>query len=354
MGFWQLVRRPRVWMCQVVLAVKHPVRYREGHGRSPFRTLSWHYGVVQLVQRLWRFRGWLWRAPLVYAQFVLAMLLQRLYLAYSFPSYVSRFVEMTASANRRLPRHRAEQAFHDALFAGMGSRGDFTGEPPPVLESFVEHALALLGPVAGRTILDCGCGDGALTVRLAMAGATVIALDVSVEALELTGRRAAAAGVGGRVYRVLGSLEELPLAGSRIDRAIGSLVVHHVDPGRAGPELERVLSAGGRAAFSENFAFNPVLMLARNHLVGRLGIRRLGTLDERPLDGADVARFAGPLARDLVWPELLFFRLLDRQVFRYRVPSVTRVCAGLDRWLFERFPGLHHLSYRGTLVVWRA
>lgn len=347
MSFGALVRRPRVWMCQVVLAVKHPRLYRDGHGRSPFRTLTWHYGVVQFLQRLWRFRAWAWKAPITFVRWLFAMFLQRVYLLAYFPKYVSRFVELTRSPARRLGRLLAEQAFHDALFAGQDARGC-------ELDAFVEHALALLGAVRGLTILDCGCGDGALTVRLATEGATVIALDVSIEALALTRRRAQAAGVGDRVRTVLGSLEELPFRGATFDRAIGSLVVHHVDAGRAGPEIARVLGDSGSAAFSENFAFNPFLMLARNHLLGLPGIPRLGTVDERPLDGADVTRFAGRLKHELVWPELLFFRLLDRQVFKYRVHWISVTCLNIDRWLFESLPALRHWSYRGTLVVWRA
>lgn len=41
--------------------------------------------------------------------------------------------------------------------------------------------LALLGPCAGLRILDLGCGDGALTVRLRDAGASVTGVDASPE-----------------------------------------------------------------------------------------------------------------------------------------------------------------------------
>jgi hypothetical protein len=85
--------------------------------------------------------------------------------------------------------------------------------------------------------------------------------------------------------------------------------------------------------------------------VGRFGIPRLGTVNEKPLDRSDIHRLACRLRPELVWPELLFFRLLDRQVFRYSVPFVNRLCIKLDRWLYEAFPRLRHMSYRGTLVL---
>ena len=45
-------------------------------------------------------------------------------------------------------------------------------------------ALQLLDPKAGELILDLGCGDGALTAKIADAGARVIGLDSSEEMVE--------------------------------------------------------------------------------------------------------------------------------------------------------------------------
>lgn len=39
--------------------------------------------------------------------------------------------------------------------------------------------LALLAPGPGQSILDLGCGDGALSLRIAQSGATVVAVDAS-------------------------------------------------------------------------------------------------------------------------------------------------------------------------------
>ncbi len=53
--------------------------------------------------------------------------------------------------------------------------------------------------VAGQSVLDIGCGTGALTIRAARRGATVKAIDVSAQILETARRRARAADVTGRI-----------------------------------------------------------------------------------------------------------------------------------------------------------
>jgi len=47
-----------------------------------------------------------------------------------------------------------------------------------------DAVLQMLAPRPGELILDVGCGDGALTQRIAAAGAKVIGLDSSPEMIE--------------------------------------------------------------------------------------------------------------------------------------------------------------------------
>jgi len=56
--------------------------------------------------------------------------------------------------------------------------------------------LALLAPRAGESILDLGCGDGALTQRIAEAGADVVGLDTSEDFVATTCARDLVANVG--------------------------------------------------------------------------------------------------------------------------------------------------------------
>ncbi len=46
--------------------------------------------------------------------------------------------------------------------------------------------LELLDPKPGERILDLGCGDGALTVEIARAGAAVVGVDASAEQIAAT------------------------------------------------------------------------------------------------------------------------------------------------------------------------
>lgn len=55
--------------------------------------------------------------------------------------------------------------------------------------------LELLAPQAGERILDLGCGDGALTLRLAATGAGVVGVDTAPDMV----RRARELGVDARV-----------------------------------------------------------------------------------------------------------------------------------------------------------
>ena len=74
--------------------------------------------------------------------------------------------------------------------SGSGSSRESRWDP----EGYARHAgfvpklgeplVALLDPRSGERILDLGCGDGALTVRLAEAGAEVLGVDSSPEQVE--------------------------------------------------------------------------------------------------------------------------------------------------------------------------
>jgi ubiquinone/menaquinone biosynthesis C-methylase UbiE len=102
-----------------------------------------------------------------------------------------------------------------------------------------------LGDLGGRTVLDVGCGTGRLAVVLTQRhGAVVTGVDPSPEMLAVAMDK----DPSGRW--VLGHAESLPFANGAFERAVSSLVIHHLDRGAAFPEIHRVLEPRGRFLIS--------------------------------------------------------------------------------------------------------
>src|SRR5437762_12468076 len=62
----------------------------------------------------------------------------------------------------------------------------------------IEYRFRVLGSLAGKKVLDVGCGDGINAVLLAKLGAEVTGIDISPKAIELAERRAEISGVAGQ------------------------------------------------------------------------------------------------------------------------------------------------------------
>jgi SAM-dependent methyltransferase len=167
-------------------------------------------------------------------------------------------------------RLRAEQSFHDRQARqralALASRSDrlrFDDDSYLDHETWIRPAMDQLGTVAGRSVLDYGCGHGMAAVVLARRGARVTAFDLSAGYLEETRNRAQANAV--RIDLAQADGERLPFADGSFDHIWGNAVLHHLDAGKAGRELARVLKPGGIAVFSEPWGENRLLQMARKH-----------------------------------------------------------------------------------------
>lgn len=206
--------------------------------------------------------------------------------------------------------------------------------------------LDALEPLDGAHVLDFACGPGVTSAWLAARGAAVTGIDLSPQSIaraEELARR-----IGARATFVAGDLgaQELPL----FDRIAGRYALHHVDVATVAPLLARRLRRGGRAAFLETASSNPLIRIARRGLVGRLRVPRYGTEDERPLTGRDLAvleKHFGSLRVEVA--EMQFLRILDRQLFGYRHPRVSRILAAVDDRLLRL--GWRSGSYHQVLVL---
>ncbi|MFI9433321.1 class I SAM-dependent methyltransferase [Streptosporangium brasiliense] len=122
--------------------------------------------------------------------------------------------------------------------------------------------LELAGDVAGRRILDAGCGSGPLFSELRDRGAIVTGVDASAGMLEVARRRLGA----DADLRVVDLAGPLPFPGDAFDDVIASLVLHYLeDWGPTLAELRRVLRSGGRLLVSVDHPFSVALF---QHMAG--------------------------------------------------------------------------------------
>jgi len=137
---------------------------------------------------------------------------------------------------------------HGEFLGVDSSEGEFVWCP----EGLHEADVQLLGPVAGRDVLEIGCGSAPCTRWLDGRGARAVGLDVSEGML----RRGLAAmdAAGRRVPLVQAGAENLPFPDASFDIVCSAFggVPFVADSARVMREVARVLRPGGRWVFSVN------------------------------------------------------------------------------------------------------
>jgi ubiquinone biosynthesis O-methyltransferase len=110
--------------------------------------------------------------------------------------------------------------------------------------------LDLIGPPAGRRILDVGCGDGVLAVELASRGATVTGIDASPEMIVAARRRASRKKQN--IEFVVAEAGALPFGAESFDAVVAVAVLCFVErPSTSLRDMGRVLRPGGRLVIGE-------------------------------------------------------------------------------------------------------
>ena len=242
-----------------------------------------------------------------------------------------------------------EAAFHDEV---AGSIVEALPRAPDHLE---QALLRSIGEIRGLDVLELGCGHGELTMQLIDAGANVVATDLSPGMVAAAQARIARHRPRSTARVLTASAEQSDFADETFDVVLGKWIIHHVNVTAALREAVRVLRPGGTAAFIENSAMNPVLRFARDRLVGRFGIPRLGTVDEHPLLAADYELFDDVFEDvTLIWPDFYFLRLLDRQVLRQRWQPITRWVKSADDTVYRHLPRLRKRSFHVIVLARKA
>jgi ubiquinone/menaquinone biosynthesis C-methylase UbiE len=109
------------------------------------------------------------------------------------------------------------------------------------------HMMSLLPDLAGRDLLDAGCGHGWYAEQFVARGARVTGVDLSAKLLKVAQDR-----LGKQVALVHTSVSDLTMfEAESFDLIVSALVVHYVEDLRTMfAEWTRVLRPGGRVVFS--------------------------------------------------------------------------------------------------------
>ncbi len=150
--------------------------------------------------------------------------------------------ELTEHARRNQRHWDADSADYQRRNAEHIAAGEAWG-----VWQIPEAELNVLGEVAGKDVLEAGCGAAQWGIALAARGARVTGLDLSEE--QLAHARAA----GADFELVHGSAESLPFPDASFDIVFADHgAFSFADPNLTIPEAARVLRPGGLLAFSHS------------------------------------------------------------------------------------------------------
>jgi ubiquinone/menaquinone biosynthesis C-methylase UbiE len=142
--------------------------------------------------------------------------------------------------------------------------------------------------VAGKTVLEVGCGMGTHAALLARAGAQLTAVDLTEKAVEMTKRRFEVFGLQGNIQRA--DAENLPFADAIFDTVWSWGVIHHSSSmEKCLSEITRVLRDRGRLMLM--VYYRPSLVyyihcgLLRGVVLGQLFSRTLQQIYVQASDG---------------------------------------------------------------------
>ena len=209
---------------------------------------------------------------------------------------------MGSPSRRAAPAPGAAQSWDPGRYARNARFVADLGEP----------LIALLDPRPGERILDLGCGDGALTLRLAETGADVVGIDSAPEQV----RAARALGLDARVA------DGQALAfDAEFDGILSNAALHWMrDADAAIDAMWRALRPGGRIAAEMGGKGN----VATIHAALVDGLERLGI----DAGAADPWYFPAPAE---------YRRRLEKAGFRVDrielLPRPTRLPGELEDWL---------------------
>jgi SAM-dependent methyltransferase len=229
--------------------------------------------------------------------------------------------------------HEVERRFLEASWFAQAP-----GAPP-------YSTLIPFDELAGKDVLEIGCGTGVHARLLAAAGANVTAVDLTPTAVELTRRRLELHGLHADVREA--DAESVPFADASFDFIWSWGVVHHSeDTRRVLAEIARVLRPGGRLSLMvyhrSSITYWVQYQLIRGVLGAKLLRMRPAEIANRYSDGVIARHYTRRELADLLSP---WFEDVQTQVMG-QLGEAVPLPGGVRRHVERFVPS----GLRGTLV----
>jgi 2-polyprenyl-3-methyl-5-hydroxy-6-metoxy-1,4-benzoquinol methylase len=240
-------------------------------------------------------------------------------------------------ANRDYAPYANQLEIDDSMFCKYAT--------PSQLWDWRQLAALLLGDIAGKALLDYGCGMGEESVYFAKLGAHVTAIDISEVGVATLKRRAAHHKLDIRALEM--RCDQTSFADASFDRVHGMGILHHVGIDTALAEVWRVLRPGGVAVFLEPMGDSPTVEAVKTFLMKHA--RFLGDFDdvtdhEHNLRWDEVGRATKRFSRATTVPYHLLYRLK-----RFIPESMHDAVRRIDHGVLSMLPSLQH--YAGAVAI---
>jgi SAM-dependent methyltransferase len=207
-------------------------------------------------------------------------------------------------------------------------------------------AISYFGNISGARVLDLGCGNGSSSLFFAKRGANVVSLDISEVAISSLKKFCTENQINNITPIQCSAFDIAEL--EPFDFVFGNMILHHLEPFESFAQvLRKSIVPGGKAYFRENSAFSDLLIWFRNNLLGKYGIPKYGDDEEFPLMPKEVEILKKYFSVKIVYPELLFFRLVSLYLLQGKLHNFTNK---LDDYFFK-VPGFRKYSYRQNLFL---